>query len=79
MSLVQHQGFPTKLNGERIIKVIRGKDNKDSSTFQGMIDRNEMLFEEDHSRYHLGLITSFGMQGKESFANILDLLRTGEN
>lgn len=77
MSLVQHQGFPTKLNGERIIKVIRGKDNKDSSTFQGMIDRNEMLFDEDHSRYHLGLITSFGMQGKESFANILDLLRTG--
>lgn len=77
MSLTQQQGFPTQMNGERIIKIIRGKENRNSSMFQGMIDRNELLFEEDHQAYHLGLITSFGMQGKESFANILELLKTG--
>lgn len=77
MSLVQQTGIPGQLNGERVIAVIRGKENYNSSTFQGMIDRNELLFEEDHNRYHLGLITSFGMQGKESFSNILELLKTG--
>lgn len=77
MSLVQQIGIPSTMNGERIIKVIRGKENFDSSTFQGMIDRNELLFDEDQRRYHLGMITSFGMQGKESFSNILELLKTG--
>lgn len=77
MSLLQQTGIPTQMNGERIISVIRGKDSFNAATFQGMIDRNELLFEEDHARYHLGLITSFGMQGKESFSNILELIKTG--
>lgn len=77
MSLLQQQGIPAQMNGERVISIIRGKDHYNSATFQGMIDRNELLFDEDHRRYHLGLITSFGMQGKESFANILELLKTG--
>ena len=53
MSLLQQQGIPTQMNGERVIKIIRGKDHFNSATFQGMIDRNELLFEEDHRRYHL--------------------------
>lgn len=78
---IQNENFPTHINGEEIIKIVRGNkylgDPSRRATFQGMIDRNEMLFSEDSRRYHLGLISSWGMQGKESYPMISQLLERG--
>ena len=75
---VQRQNFPTHINGEEIIKIVQGKKyGTRSNTFQGMLDRNEYLYNEEENRYHLGLLSSWGMQGKESYPMITKLLEKG--
>lgn len=75
---VQRQNFPTHINGEKIISIVQGKKfSTRSATFQGMLDRNEYLFNEEDNRYHLGLLSSWGMQGKESYPMITKLLEKG--
>ena len=45
---VQRQNFPTHINGEEIIKIVQGKKyGTRSNTFQGMLDRNEYLYNEE--------------------------------
>ena len=76
--MTQRQGFPTHIHGEEIIGIVQGKKHYNkASTFQGMIDRNELLYNEEDSRYHLGLLSSWGMQGKESYPMITQLLEKG--
>ena len=75
---VQRQNFPTHINGEEIISIVQGKKySTRSASFQGMIDRNELLYNEEDNRYHLGLLSSWGMQGKESYPMITKLLEKG--
>ena len=75
---VQRQNFPTHINGEEIISIVQGKKySTRAATFQGMLDRNEYLFNEEDNRYHLGLLSSWGMQGKESYPMITKLLEKG--
>lgn len=75
---VQRQNFPTHINGEEIISIVQGKKYSTRvATFQGMLDRNEYLFNEEDNRYHLGLLSSWGMQGKESYPMITKLLEKG--
>ena len=72
---IQRQGFPTHINGEEIISIVQGrKYGKSSALFQGMLDRNEYLYNEENNRYHLGLLSAWGMQGKESYPMITKLL-----
>ena len=48
---VQRQNFPTHINGEEIIKIVQGKKyGTRSNTFQGMLDRNEYLYNEEENR-----------------------------
>lgn len=77
MSFAKTKNFPSTINGEQIIKVIRGKRHINNEHFQGMIDRNEQLFNEESSRYHLGLLSSWGMQTRESVPMISKLLERG--
>lgn len=77
MSFAQHQNFPTHINGEEVISIVQGKKHFNSATFQGMLDRNEYLYNEEQGRYHLGLLSSWGMQSKESFPMISKLLERG--
>lgn len=77
MSFAQHQNFPTHLNGEEIIDIVQGKKYFNAATFQGMLDRNDYLYNEEQNRYHLGLISAWGMQSKESFPMISRLLQRG--
>lgn len=75
---LQRTNFPTHINGEEIISVVQGKKFMNrSATFQGMLDRNEYLFNEEDNRYHLGLLSSWGMQGRESYPMITKLLERG--
>lgn len=75
---VQRQNFPTHIHGEEIISIVQGKKySTRSASFQGMLDRNEYLFNEEDNRYHLGLLASWGMQGKESYPMITKLLEKG--
>ena len=75
---VQRQNFPTHIHGEEIISIVQGKKYMSrASTFQGMLDRNEYLFNEEDNRYHLGLLSAWGMQGRESYAMISKLLERG--
>ena len=75
---VQRQNFPTHLHGEEIIGIVQGKKYGTRNTsFQGMLDRNEYLYNEEDNRYHLGLLSSWGMQGKESYPMITKLLEKG--
>lgn len=75
---IQNQNFPTHINGEEIISIVRGKKYASgSSTFQGMLDRNEYLFNEADNRYHLGMLSAWGMQGKESYPMITKLIERG--
>ena len=46
MSLLQKQNVPTHINGEEIISIVQGKKFFNSATFQGMIDRNDYLYNE---------------------------------
>lgn len=72
---VQRQNFPTHIHGEEIIGIVQGKKySSRNTTFQGMLDRNEYLYNEEENRYHLGLLSSWGMQGKESYPMITQLL-----
>ncbi|MDR1019019.1 MAG: hypothetical protein LBM02_10015 [Lachnospiraceae bacterium] len=77
MSFGNYQNFPTQINGEEIISVTQGKKAMHLSTFQGMLDRNEYLYNEAESRYHLGLISAWGMQSRESYPMIAKLLERG--
>ena len=75
---LQRQNFPTHIHGEEIISIVQGKKySTRSASFQGMLDRNEYLFNEEDNRYHLGLLSSWGMQGKESYPMIAKLLERG--
>ena len=75
---VQRQNFPTHIHGEEIISIVQGKKySTRAASFQGMLDRNEYLFNEEDNRYHLGLLSSWGMQGKESYPMITKLLEKG--
>ena len=75
---VQRQNFPSHINGEEIISIIQGKKFASrAATFQGMIDRNEYLYNEEDNRYHLGQLSAWGMQGKESYPMITKLLEKG--
>lgn len=75
---VQRENFPTHINGEEIIGVVQGKKyGTRAATFQGMIDRNELMYNEEENRYHLGLLSSWGMQGRESYPMITKLLERG--
>ena len=75
---LQRQNFPTHIHGEEIISIVQGKKySTRSASFQGMLDRNEYLFNEEDNRYHLGLLASWGMQGKESYPMITKLLEKG--
>ena len=77
MSL-QRQNFPTHIHGEEIIGIVQGRKYASRNTsFQGMLDRNEYLYNEEDNRYHLGLLSSWGMQGKESYPMITKLLEKG--
>lgn len=77
MSFAQYQNFPTHINGEEVINIVQGKQHWNSATFQGMLDRNEYLFNEENGRYHLGLLSAWGMQGRESYPMISKLLERG--
>lgn len=77
MAFANYENFPKQINGEQIISIVQGKKHFDSATFQGMIDRNEMLYAEEESRYHLGLLSTWGMQSKESYPIISKLLERG--
>ena len=77
MSLLQKQNVPTHINGEEIISIVQGKKFFNSATFQGMIDRNDYLYNEEQNRYHLGLLSSWGMQGRETYPMISKLLERG--
>lgn len=77
MSFANYQNFPSHINGEEIINITRGRDDWNSATFQGMLDRNEYLFREENGRYHLGLLSTWGMQTKETFPLISRLLERG--
>lgn len=77
MSLLQRQNVPTHMNGEEIISIVQGKKFFNAATFQGMIDRNEYLYNEENNRYHLGLLSSWGMQGRETYPMISKLLERG--
>ena len=77
MSLLQKQNVPTHINGEEIISIVQGKKFFNSATFQGMIDRNDYLYNEEENRYHLGLLSSWGMQGRETYPMISKLLERG--
>lgn len=74
---LQRQNFPTHIHGEEVISIVQGKKYTSRSTFQGMLDRNEYLYNEEDNRYHLGLLSSWGMQGKESYPMITQLLERG--
>lgn len=75
---VQRQNFPSHINGEEIISIVQGKKySTRSASFQGMLDRNEYLYNEEDNRYHLGLLSSWGMQGRESYPMITKLLERG--
>lgn len=77
---IQNQNFPTHINGEEIIGIVRGKDyaaGNSASRFQGMLDRNEYLYNEADNRYHLGLLSAWGMQGKESYPMLTKLIEKG--
>lgn len=39
-----------------------------------MIDRNDYLYNRKQNRYHLGLLSSWGMQGRETYPMISKLL-----
>lgn len=77
MSFANYQNFPSHINGEEIISIVQGKKHFNSATFQGMLDRNEYLYNEEQGRYHLGLLSAWGMQSKESFPIISKLLERG--
>lgn len=77
MSFAQYQNFPTHINGEEVISIVQGKKHFNSATFQGMLDRNDYLYNEEQGRYHLGLLSAWGMQSKESFPMISKLLERG--
>lgn len=75
---VQRQNFPSHINGEEIIGIVQGKKfGSTNKHFQGMLDRNEYLYNEEDNRYHLGQLSSWGMQGKESYPMISQLLERG--
>ena len=75
---VSRENFPTHINGEEVIGIVQGrKASMRSATFQGMIDKNEMLYDAEENRYHLGLLSSWGMQGRESYPMITKLLERG--
>lgn len=77
MAFANSQNFPTHINGEQIISIVQGKKHFNSATFQGMLDRNEYLYNEEQGRYHLGLLSTWGMQTKESYPIISKLLERG--
>ena len=77
MSFAQYQNFPTHINGEEVISIVQGKKHFNSATFQGMLDRNDYLYNDEQGRYHLGLLSAWGMQSKESFPMISKLLERG--
>lgn len=77
MSFANYQNFPSKINGEEIISIVQGKKHFNSATFQGMLDRNEYLYTEEQNRYHLGLLSTWGMQSTESYPIISKLLEKG--
>jgi len=77
MAFANYENFPKQINGEQIISIVQGKKHFNSATFQGMLDRNEYLYNEEESRYHLGLLSTWGMQSKESYPIISKLLERG--
>lgn len=77
MAFANYENFPKQINGEQIISIVQGKKHFNAATFQGMLDRNEYLYNEEQSRYHLGLLSTWGMQSKESYPIISKLLERG--
>lgn len=79
MSLNRRQNVPEMLNGNEIIKIVNAGSNGflRNDTFQGMITRNDMMFREKHSEYHLGLLEAWGMQTTESTSMIGKILDRG--
>lgn len=75
--MTQRTGIPTHINGEEVISIVQGRKAFNNATFQGMLDRNEYLYNEEENRYHLGLLSSWGMQGRESYPIITKLLERG--
>ena len=78
--LAQTTGLPSKYNGYEIISIVEGNkalSGLNASTFQGMIDRNELLYQEDNAKYHLGYLGTWGNHTKETFPMISKLLEKG--
>ena len=54
--LAQTTGLPNKYNGYEIISIVEGNkalSGLNASTFQGMIDRNELLYQEDNDLVYI--------------------------
>lgn len=75
---LQHAGLPQELGGYQIVSIKSPKKMSPSerTEWEGFIDTNTNYFNESNKLYNLGLISSWTMQGVESYpSTIADALK----
>lgn len=75
--LLQHTGLPLHLTGDKVIAVksTKGLQGSERAAWEGFIDNNNISYNNGNSAYNLGLISSWAMQGQETYPVISELLQ----
>lgn len=77
MNTFQRTNIPSQINGKEIVKVVNGKKVGSKGIIQGMIDRNDAYYVDNQAEYHIGLISSWGSNSRETYPMLAKLLEKG--